>query len=328
MLIETNYLCSMTKSNLYESMEKKDWKNTERLLLLNSTKKMVRRNPYTLFIATNFGPKHIIQQIYNICTQQVLFKDVYGNNPLHNCLINYGLDDENVVSFLLEVAPELAEMRNDDGMLPLHKALMSRRSPKIIKLLLQSYPKGLDDDISIFGSPAQVFFDEWLDELEDHVDNFEILRYSPYKGPEGNDFDIVYRTLLYIIGTAMKNHSSKSSSFEEKDVVLPIHTALKLENIQFPPVFTNFMIKTLRDEINKTDKNGNYPLHIVANRKDINSELIESLIEVNPEILICPNNQGRTPLAIAVTNRQEKEIILALFQGSIRALCSKMKLSI
>jgi len=234
------------KHSLYESIRQKDWATVKQLLQAPEIRRLVQQNQNTLFMACTCVPAHIINMIFNTSPQQVLFRDFYGNTPLHNALTNFGPDTEEIVEFLLHVAPDLARTMNYDGMLPLHQALLNRRSPEIITRLLRAFPESLYLHNGRGGTPAQLFFDEWLDELEDHCDNFERLKSLQFDGPDGNDFDIVTKTLL---------------------VIIEVHNALRLAKIMIPPVFTDLMIKMFSDEEHKVERHDG----------DVECELIESL---------------------------------------------------
>jgi len=247
MYIEVNHTSNMTaKHSLYESIQQKDWAKVKELLQSPEIRRLVQQNQNTLFMSCTCVPAHIISMIFNASPQQVFFKDIYGNTPLHNALTNFGPDTEKIVEFLLHVAPELARTINYDGMLPLHQAMLNRRSPKIVTRLLKSFPAGLYLHNGRGGTPAQLFFDEWLDVLEDHSDNFERLKSPQFDGPEGNDFDIVTKTLL---------------------VIIEVHNALRLAKIMIPPVFIDLITKIFSDEEH----------NVRSYERDVECELIESL---------------------------------------------------
>merc|ERR1712232_481464 len=123
-------------------------------------------------------------------------------------------------------------------------------------------------------------------------------------------------TLVAIIETATRN---VSSNLRADSQVLPVHEALKLHNIVIPPVFIQLLIKTFPDESMNCDENGNYPLHVGVKREGVNSEVIESLIEENPEALSYQNKEGRIPFELARENHQTQDVIQAILRSSGQA---------
>lgn len=307
MMIEINRESTIHQEKMLKDImhcEMKDIAN------LHDLQRLVKQNSDTLFIASTCGSPHVFRLIFDICPEQVFFKDVYGNTILNNVLINNCQGALEIVGFLLDVAPGLAKVANNFGMLPLHQALMNRLQPALVKSLLQAFPKGINQDNSAVGSPVQVFFDEWLDELEDNVNDFQNLKLN--ENQHGNNFDTVVNTLIAIIEALERSRESNRSTNMQ---LLPVHSALKLDDILIPPVFTQLLIKTFPDESMKCDENGNFPLHLEANRKGINLELLELLIEENPEALTYQNKEGRTPLELAQEKHQSEEVIQALLQS-------------
>lgn len=247
MYIEPSHTTDMIqKQSLYESIKQKDWAVVKDLLHLPESKRIIQENNSTLFMACTCVPPHIVSMIFSICPQQIFYKDVYGNTTLHNTLTNFGHESVQIVEFLLHIAPELARTTNFDGMLPLHQALLNRRSPEIVTCLLGAFPEGLYMHNGREGTPAQLFFDEWLDELEDHCDDFDTLKGPQFDGPEGNNFDIVTKTFL---------------------VIMQVHNTLRLAKIMTPPVFTDLIIKMFSDEDDNAQER----------ESDVECELIESL---------------------------------------------------
>lgn len=247
MYIESSHTTNMIeKHSLYESIKQKDWATVKNLLQSPDIKRLIQQNQNTLFMACTCVPAHIVSMIFSACPQQIFFKDTYGNTALHNALTHYSADTVEIVEFLLHVAPELARTINYDGMLPIHQAMLNRRSPEIVARLLEAYPEGLYMHNGRDGTSAQIFFDEWLDVLEDNIDNFERLQGPEFDGPEGNDFDIVTKTLL---------------------VIIEVHNALRLGRIMIPPVFTELMMKMFSSE----------DINDQSYERDVECELIESL---------------------------------------------------
>lgn len=316
-MLETNHMFTMIQAKTSDApIFWNEQGMTEEIPRSPDIQRLVEQNSDTLFVASTCQSFQVFEIIFNLCPEQLFFKDIHGNTILHNALTNYGHSAIEIVEFLLGVAPGLAKTANDYGMLPLHQALVDRRQPKLIKALLKAFPHGISQESGALGTPAQVFFDEWLDQLEDNIDDFEELQL--YENQEGNDFDIVVDTFAAIIETAARNMSSNLSADLQ---VLPVHNALKLDNILIPPVFIQLLIKTYPDESMKCDKNGNYPLHIALNRKDVNSELIELLARENPEALSYQNKEGRIPFEIARENHQTQDVMQAMLRLS--AQCRK-----
>lgn len=328
MLVEADQFSTMVlKSKLYESIKNQNWREVGDLLLQPEIQRIVQRNRDTMFMACYSGPVEIIRLIFEISPRQIIFKDKHGNTSLHNACANSNHGAAQVVQFLLEVAPQMAQIANYDGMLPLHKALSHRRASAIIKTLLAAHPQGLYETYGHLGTPAQLFFDEWLDELEDNINHLDKLRNSPFCSPDGNDLDIVTETLLVILEAAEEMENA-NSSHPRCYPSLPVHRALNLENMLIPPVFIQLLIQMFKEEAMKTDENGNYPLHVGVAQHDINSELIESLIEVNPEVTTYPNRQGRIPLVLAMENGQPTEVIERLLHVSLETAYQRHKLGI
>ena len=314
-MIEANHIpTTIQGKNIDVSAFWNEWRSAEEIPHSPDIQRLVKQKSDTLFLASACESLQVFKIIFNLCPEQLFFKDIYGNTILHNALANYGQSAIEIVEFLLDIAPVLAQTANNYGMLPLHQALVNRRQPQIIKALLQAFPQGISQENGALGTPAQLFFDEWLDQLEDNIDDFEELQL--YENQEGNDFDIVVSTLVAIIETATRNVSSNLRADLQ---VLPVHDALKLDNIVIPPVFTQLLIKTFPDESMKCDENGNYPLHVGVKREGVNSEVIESLIEENPEALSYQNKEGRTPFELARENHQTQDVIQAILRSSGQA---------
>jgi len=308
----------ISNNKFYESIQITDWESVRELLHIPANLQEMRENRDTLFRACSCAPAHIIKLIYDACPQQIKFRDEDGNTPLHNACASYSPESENVIQLLLDISPELVVIANYDGMLPLHQAILNRRVPSIIKKLLMYFPEGLICDANeLLGNPAQLFFDEWLDELEDNKNNFNKLKEAPFIGPDGNDKDIVTNTFLAIIKASL--HISSVSALKPSEI-LPVHSALNLKDLSIPPVFTQLMIKTFKEDATKTDENGNCPLHVGVSQKDVNPELIESLIEANPDVTTYPNRDGKIPLSLAIENGQRCEVIRPLLTVTLKNL--------
>jgi len=233
----------VSSKDLLKLIEEKDWSKVKKLLQSSKVQIFVRQNRQTLFLASSCVPVHIFEDVFRICPQQLFFRDIYGNTIVHNVLMNYDVGGKDIIGFLLQVAPDLAKIPNHDRMLPLHQALLNRQSPEIIRLLLKAFPRGLYLHKKTGGTPAQLFFDEWLDILEDHSDNFECLQFSKNNGTSQNDLQIIVKTF----STIMETHNSQN-----------------YKAILIPPVFVE-LITTLEQNNSTNEKQVNTVSSLTCN---------------------------------------------------------------
>lgn len=299
--------------HLNESIDINQWEIIRDLMFLPEIQRTVKYNNDTLITACHCGSLEVIKMIHYLSPEQLVYQDECGSGPLHIACGTHRVLENNisveVIRFLIQVAPEQLKMPNKAGMLPLHKAILQRRSSVIIKMLLEAYPDALNKVDVRGNTPLQVFYDEWLDQLEDNVDDFERMGASTSSDPEGSDLDIVLETLLLIL------HSMRIGT----DIPM-LHQALNFKHIKLPPVFIYLMIKCLKTDVSRIDHNGQYPLHLAVSQEDVCSELIEWLIEANPQAAAHPDRNGKIPLMLAIEHNQSWEVLRELvkaFPGSL-----------
>ena len=224
-----------------KSIHSNEWNQIKELLRLPENQLIVRNECDTLLSACVCGPLHIIKLIYDISSIQIFHTDSNGNTPLHIACADHRSmvieESIEVIRFLVESAPKQLEMTNVNGWLPLHYALIQRRNPDIIQILLSANPNAIYLSDAYGRTPAECFFDLWLDELEDNISDLTKMKVTSACNPEGTNLQVVFGTLiviLRIVSQMKKGHLCLSSMKElegfESLVIIP-HVFLVMMNI-------------------------------------------------------------------------------------------------
>lgn len=198
------------------------------------------------------APLDIVKLIVELYPDSVRQVGKLGGTPVNNAC---RWASEEVALFLLDVAPDTLTVSNIMSRSPLHNAINWRRSPSIIKKVLQIRMNLIDDKDGFGVSPLHLFFWRWEEHLKECIDDLGALP----RGEDNDGLEVVKDTFLLLLqATTNRNVDSIGTNW------LPLHGALKLGYI--PDIFIEFLVKIMPEELKKVDERGNFPLHLAMSR--------------------------------------------------------------
>lgn len=226
------------KYGLNQSIDSNEWNQVKQLLSFPENQLIVRNESSTLLSVCICGTLDIIKLIYDISPRQIFYQDSNGNTPLHIACADHRFmlieESIEVIRFLVEVAPKQLEMTNTYGWLPLHQALVQRRNPEIIEILLHANPYAIYLSDVYGNTPVECFFDQWLDELEDNILDLTKMMDNRNCGPEGCDLQIVFGTLNVIVQSFTQIKKEHSETFSSSVLV---KETKRFKPLKIPQIF-------------------------------------------------------------------------------------------
>ena len=214
-------------------------------------------------------PLDILQTFIKYAPEVLQMKDCLGWLPIHVACWNQASLE--VIKTLLTASPDSIKAEDNDGWLPLHKVCTNGGHLNVFNLLIKSYPEGLDHED---------------DEDETPLDFLEHSKYATKMDDNG---------------------------------MLPLHHACKNG---YSLHLINFLIEAYRKSFNMKDNDGNTPwqyLAKAASRIDergmlllhreaahcsgLNVKLLPKLFDANPEAIRLQDKWGLLPLHHASLNK-------------------------
>ena len=284
----------------FQAVFDSNWDQVRTLLRLGnvrfvSLKKTFRSSPM-YWACCNDAPLDIIRNLYKMNPNALLIQeeaDIESTPLLGAC--RYGSVE--ILTYLLDMQPEAAFICGKDKTFPLHRLIMWKRSPDIIRKILEINPSAVNAVDSFSESPMQVLYKTWEEDLKNCKNRPQDLK----DGRDGIGSVTLIKTLLYL----MKVHIHGEIDGEMTTEVTPIHAALLLDEV--PTMLKILIIQTFPQNAKVADSDGNLPLHIAV-RKKVSRQTVDFLLRVYPQAINCRNNEGITTLQIVREGRGTMKI--------------------
>lgn len=160
-------------SALYIALLNKQWDECRRLLMLGGRDgarltSYVHNDGNTPLHEACYenAPVDIVKSIYEVGgDKQATKRNINHSSPLH---VACQYASEEVIFFLLDVAPQAATMEDDSGELPLHEALRCEREPSVVKRVFTVNPTAAYAANAEGWTPLEVLIDNgWKWQNED-----------------------------------------------------------------------------------------------------------------------------------------------------------------
>jgi len=217
-----------------------------------------------------------------------------------------GGGSDHVYGFLLDVAPHT---KVNDREAPIHKAILKKRNPFIIKKILMLYPNAVNSRYpDEYGeTPCEIFFRLWEDRLEEirerNKGNFaNVLSYH-------KDYKILLKVkeilILLLKASLSRERNMHYRKFRKQKSWLPLHEAIRYK--ETPCIFVVLLVELIPDENKKIDASGNYPLHLAVSHNGWHSEyLTECILRQYPRAARMTNKDSKLPLALFIESGKGK----------------------
>jgi len=249
-------LCDVDDDALYWTFFNQSWEESRDLLTRRDSRRLLRyrdekkRSPLSMASNRN-APLDIVKSICNMDLQQVLHQDYDKNTPL--CYACAGAS-EKVLMFLLYTAPQAAAIPDIDGRLPLHWAIEFRRSPTIIKKLLEIHPTAIYASDILGCTPLNLFFRRSMPELINEKSSVSRV-----------DVWSLKNTMCLLTMAHAHRTINKADIFPQE--WLPLHEVLQITKT--PKDYLLFGIQAMREKLPTQDSAGNFPLHILCSTSPV-----------------------------------------------------------
>mmetsp|Transcript_33491 Transcript_33491/g.50521 ORF Transcript_33491/g.50521 Transcript_33491/m.50521 type:complete len:511 (-) Transcript_33491:638-2170(-) len=207
--------------------------------------------------------------IQELCKSLELTKtaDHQNNTPLHLACNNFYANNlEELVSVLLEVCPQSANLINFEGLTPLQIALESNGSHSIIEMLVKAAPESVLGNANGTTPLTRAILCNW-------------------------DFSIC----SLLVGA-----NPKVLRLRDEEGRLPLHLALDQRNF-FNPDIISLLIYS-KEAVLEEDKSGRNSLHRVLDNYEVNPLKVSMLLEATPESGQKTTKDGQLPIQIAYKN--------------------------
>ena len=216
-------------------------------------------------------------------------KNVYGNVPLHIALIQQA--PLIVVQAILLLHVEVAAIKNNQGLLPIHVALTTANtSHDIIHTLISTYPQGC------------------MIRLGQNDELYENLPLHAYLLHNVSPSLSVVRLLVTTYPNAIKEKCGTSTS----GLLLPLHIAVRrslsldIINYLVEAYPESISVRTGSGNGNSTSQMGDLPLHLALSQSLLSWDCIYRIIELYPLGLREANDKGEYPLHLAAMRLFDK----------------------
>lgn len=170
-----------------------------------------------------------------------------GSTPLHRACARAS---EDVVNFILATGTHAVSIPNRQNRLPLHDVIDGRRSPKLIKNILLTYPTAIYYVDRYKRTPLKHFFHKWLME----ANLVGILKDVKF----GAEARVKVKETLSLLVQAHV-YGTVDDTDPRLQKWLALHETLK---VKMPKMFRLILIREMPEELTKLDDYGNFPFHI------------------------------------------------------------------
>lgn len=266
-------------SSLIRALDEKDWELCRKLLTCDERSRFLRFRNHG-WSASHWACRHNapVDVVFATCREMrdslvddssegqdndnsVLIMDRYGRTPLH---LACWYASEEVIACVIDLLPVSATLPNHDHErrvwqlpLPLHVAVRCRRSPSVIKRLLDVHPRAARTANTAGRTPLDNFFRLWKRDVTRNAPRFSGLVYGPREDgriPGKQIVEGTYSLLVqaYTLGTVSSDVGAYNT----------LHQAVRIKGT--PPVFYMFLMKVMSKEAVKHDPDSNFVLHIAC----------------------------------------------------------------
>lgn len=288
-------------------------------------------------------------------------RDEFGRLPLHHlAFVQHQESWREKLDLLLEAYPDAVWIRDNDGLLPLHTAVIVRRSLEFIDVLIRASPdalaqKGGSDSLYPFQLAA----------VSSQVSlTFHLLRAAPHlvlddpgdclapieEGDSENSTDTIstntgvspvlapgssngYLELLNFVGSCaepkMWNELLELLRIDVGRPTVPwraLHAAASLATLPLP--FLDLAVRLYPEELQQMDEAGRLPLHIVSSLEDVQiHSRVKTILGGFPLAVTARDNDGRLALHGAITSGKPWSVLAALISAAPETLFWRDRLS-
>lgn len=252
------------------------------------------------------APIELHEKVLKLYPEAVRVREnVYMATPLHS-LVWTSQRTTNKVQLLLDyMEPNDLHLRNLFGGTALHSACGSQASLDVIKLIVQKNPSIITSRTYDYNHTAlTALWQSHLQSIQGHMQIARIL-----EGDEVNEghFDRFWEKVVFLAREAFKQAPSCPSDLDPDSTQYGLHGLIHLRAA----------LNTLKVAIKRhpewaavPDGDGNYPLHLIVQRrpfrlKDV--EVIGELLKAYPEAAGRRNNNNDAPIFIAIRDRMAWE---------------------
>ena len=313
---------------LLDALYYRDFQTTRQLLRRSDALRFVEYNDSILCEACQGNaPIDIVRAIYTFSSRQALHKNRYGLTPLHySCFAP--IESDQVRNFLLNVAPQAAQMPDNSDHLPLHAAIRSRKKAKFIKKLLLAYPEAISISAQDCNTPFQLFLKTWEDKLEKIWCRHGNFLHVPHDHRDYERIEMAKKVFLVLIEMKTdKTITERKMNLNYSKKWMPLLEILQAKGI--PPIFSQLLTELIPSERTKQDDRGNFPLHLALQEPHVYHRLINFICHTNPQTAVKLDQNGLSCMALAIKNGGEWDLVSNVHMAApdsiyIRDTVSKM----
>jgi ankyrin repeat protein len=250
--------------------------------------------------------------------------------PLHAvCIFRAPLA---LMEAIIEAYPEGPQMKDDQGMLPIHLACRNGASKGVVLTLLRGFPESLyildrkhrslqdliESSTSVNKEPVLEALKKF--EKETRLGNFTARSDTPARSTQVNEVDYENRTLLFklILKKDWKSAAKRAIAFPEEASTwivtkgfngnlrfLPLHKACVL---QPPESIITTLLNAYLDGAYDKDQDGWLPIHCAC-FYGAGDAVINTLLNANPKGAQSKDDEGRLPLHYACLKGASQGVI-------------------
>ena len=252
------------------------------------------------------APMDLYEMVVKIYPEAVRIQEkVYTATPLHILSWTSQRTTGKVQLLLDHMEPEDLEIRNQFGGTVLHSACGSQASIDVIKLMVQKNPSVLTARTYDYNHSALTAL--WQSHLQSIQGHMQIARILEDEEVNEGHFDRFWEKVVYLAREAFKQSPSRPENLDPDSMQYGFHGLIHLR------AALNTMkvaIKRHPEWAAVRDGDGNYPLHVIVQRrpfrlKDV--EVISEVLKAYPEAAGKRNEKGDAPVFIAIRDRMAWE---------------------
>ena len=288
---------------------------------------------YPLHLACSYGKPsfEVVKTIFDIKSNVVTFTDVNTNLPLHDaCRSNA---DISIIDLLLTAFPDGVKKKGKNRNLPLHMACEAGAPIQVIRRLVEAFQEG----ISVCG---------WNNFLPIHLscqrsDNSEVIKYlGSFAGRRDRSKLLEFGTIQpdgSVHGGGLRGQSRGRGITRLMDVCInrgphsPVHARTLMQNQNADPIevvdengqTALHHALRVRHDHDADDDNDNDDDAVVYPQAEVNLELVRVLLELRPDAARVKDDEGKSPLYLAITSKAPFEIIKLVYDAYPGALLAE-----